>query len=424
MGLRSALALLFAVFFFETVGAEPISEPPVSDLSQLSLREAEQLFIARNRDLKIARDAVEAAIADSLSAAAYPNPNLSLDVNSIGAKEVRGIRRADTVLRLEQLFERGGKRGLRVDAAGFAREAAERDLADVVRAQHLELHSAYYNLQHAQQKQAISRDTVALLGKTLEAAQLRLKAGDIASSELARIHVDALRVQNDDTAAQAERRKAQLALAFILGIDAYANSIIAVDPWPEPQSLPQAPSLEELVGRRPDLRAAQARVAAAEKRRDLARALRTRDVIVGAQYERFPPEPNTNNSVGIGVTIPLFTNYLFEGEIRRAEAELQAARDNLDKVHAQVLTEVGKSRSELDSALERVRRFQDVLLKQAQKAADAGEFAYRQGAVSVVELLDARRTFYATRLEAAAAQAEYAQALSAWRAALATGFPQ
>ena len=156
---------------------------------------------------------------------------------------------------------------------------------------------------------------------------------------------------------------------------------------------------------------------AAEKQRELARAQRTRDITAGVSYEHFPND-GSNNTLGVSISIPLFTNYYFEGEIRRAEVGLQAAQDNLERVRALARGEIARARADLDAAQERVARFQDVLLREAQKAADAAEFAYSKGALGVMDLLDARRTLRATRIEATIAQADYAKSLTAWQAAI------
>jgi len=60
-----------------------------------------------------------------------------------------------------------------------------------------------------------------------------------------------------------------------------------------------------------------------------------------------------------------------------------------------------------------------VLLAEAQKAAEGAEFAYSRGAIGVMDLLDARRQLYATRLEASGAQADYAKSFAVWQAAIA-----
>jgi cobalt-zinc-cadmium efflux system outer membrane protein len=175
----------------------------------------------------------------------------------------------------------------------------------------------------------------------------------------------------------------------------------------------------EAVEARPDVQAAKARVEAAERLRDLARAQRTRDVTLGAQYEHFPGA-NPVNSVGFGISVPLFTGYDFSGDIRKAEVERYAAFDQLERVRAVATGELRRAASDLDSAAERMERFDSSLLAAASRSAEAAEFAFRRGASSVLEVLDARRTLRAVRLEALAARTEHAKAYAAWRAAQTT----
>lgn len=399
--------------------------PSSSDLDQLTLHQAEIYFAARNRELQLAGRAVEGAEADVLSAGARPNPNLSINTSQfnpsagIGPGGLRD-KRVDTVIGLSQLFERGNKRELRAGAAQFAAVASRGDLADTERLQKVALHAAYYDLMQAQDKLRISGETAAAYEKTMDAAKLRLKAGDISPTDLARISVDALRAQNDARAARADLERAQLALAYMIGAESLSAHIHATDNWPA--ILPPEDTLvtENILNRRADVQAAQARVEAAEKVRDLARSLRTRDITAGVQYEHFPGDTSSNNNYGFFVSVPLFTSYYYEGEIRRAESDLQVARDQLERIRALAMGDIARSRSDLKSAADRTMRFREVLLKAAQKAASGAEFAYSRGAMGVMDLLDARRQLYATRLEAVAVQADYAKALAAWRASVST----
>jgi cobalt-zinc-cadmium efflux system outer membrane protein len=316
------------------------------------------------------------------------------------------------------LFERGGKREIRMQAADQNIRASRGDYADIQRQQKVALYGAYYDLVAAQERQRIATETAGLFQKTIDAVERRFKAGDISASDVARIRVDALRAQNDARAAQAERQKAQTALAYIIGAERDAARINASDNWPETGPAADALEIEKALAGRADVQAAQARLAAAEKNRELARALRTRDVTGSVQFQHFPGD-FSNNSFGIGVSIPLFLGYNFEGEIRRTEVELQIARENHERVRALALGEIVSRRAELDAARERVQRFRESLLIEAQKAADAAEYAYSRGAIGVMDLLDSRRQLYATRLEASSTQADYAKSLAAWQAAIA-----
>lgn len=401
--------------------AADIAAPiPVGLLQQLTLQQAESLFMERNRELLAARRAIEGADADAISAAAPPNPELSISTSRINPRLGIGSGRLtdkniDTVIGMSQVFERGNKRGLRTEAAQFNAAAARNDEHDVARQQLLALQAAYYDLKLAQERLRISNTTADLFDKSVAAADHRLKAGDIAATELSRIQVDALRARNDARSALAERERSQLALAYLIGADSHAARIVAADPWPAASGR-QTPSDDDVLQRRADIRAAQNRVSAAEKNRELARALRTRDITAGVQYERFPGD-FANNSYGFTVSIPIFARYQYDGEIRRAGVELQAAQDNLERLRALALGELRKTDSDLAAAGERMQRLNDVLLPAAEKAANGAEFANTRGAIGLMDLLDARRQLYAARQEAVSASADYAKAIAAKRSA-------
>lgn len=431
-GLRTfALAFLLGGLSAAAAGAEPARgvAPLNSDLEQLTLRQAEIFFAARNREVLLGQRLVEGAEADRIAAGQRPNPNVFFNASQLGNTYPPGYdangftRRADMTVGVNQLFERGNKRELRVGAADSNVLASRGDYADIQRQQKVVLYGAYYDLVAAQDRLRIASETAESFHKTMDAVERRLKAGDISASDVARIRVDALRAQNDARAAQADRQKAQSALGYVIGVEREAARINAADGWPDLDAAAGTPEIDKALAGRADVQAAQARVTAAEKSRDLARSLRTRDVTAQLQFDRTPWNPITNstsaNTVGFGLSVPLFLNYYYEGEIRRAEVELQSARDNYERVRALALGEIAKSRADLDAARERVQRFRESLLQAAQKAADAAEFAYSRGAIGVMDLLDARRQLYATRLEASSTQADYAKSLAAWQAAIA-----
>ena len=394
---------------------------PAPAFEALTLRAAEALFLERNRELQSARRAIEGAEADVITAGARPNPNLSISTASISRSLGAGSpldKRIDTIVGLSQVFERGNKAGMRTETAQSIVNAVRSDERDVERQQRVVLHGAYYDLLLAQEKRRIAGETATLFQKSVDALNLRLKAGDVAAVDVSRMSVDALRARNDERGAQADIEKAQSALAYLIGADQDAARLRAADNWPVLEKL-DLQVAEAIIDARPDVQAAQARVAAAGKNRDLARALRTRDITAGVQIERFPGN-DPRNSAGFNVSVPLFTRYYFDGEIRRAQSDHAAAQDNLQRVRALAAAELRKAASDVSSSAERVQRLREVLLAAAEKAAQGAEFAYSRGAIGVMDVLDARRQLTATRLEAVAVQSDYAKALAAWRAATAS----
>ena len=379
----------------------------------LALPEAESLLVRNNRELQAARRAMESADAQRVIAGARPNATFSINSTGIGSNA-----KPDTVFRIDQPFERGNKRELRLDAAAGLQRAARNDYLDVLRQQLAVLQGAYYDLKLAQDRAQTLAENAQLFSGTLAAAERRLKAGDLAPADVAKVQVDYERAQNDARSAQADLARAQLTLAYLLALEAEARELRAVEAWPALERA-DAAALEEAIDARPDVAAARTRVEAAERLRDLARAQRTRDVTLGAQYERFPGNVPVN-SVGFGFAVPLFTGYDFAGDIQKAEVDRYAALDTLARVRAVARNELARAASDLNAAAERVERYDASLLGAANRSAQASEFAFSRGAISVLEVLDARRTLRAVRLEALGARADYAKALGAWRAAQAS----
>jgi outer membrane protein, heavy metal efflux system len=387
-----------------------------SDAVGLTLAGANALLLERNRELRAAQRRIEGARADVIIAGQRPNPVLSVGASTPFRTEMSNRVMASGVgARLDQLIERGNKRELRVALAEQSLSASDADLDDTRRVQRLLLAATFYALKRAEQRVQVNRQTESLLERLVAAMELRLKAGDIAPSELARVRVELLRARNDTVEADAERRQAQADLGFLLGVEAAASRLRSDEPWPDlidPQQPLQAGIELEA---RADVRAAQFRLAAAERARDLARSLRTRDIVVSAGVDRAMPESGASFP-SVGVAIPIFAWHRFEGEQRRAETEVFAAQDELERVRASAQTEITRARGALVNAALRTARYRNELLGQAERSANAIEFAYRNGALGLIDLLDARRTLQATRLDATDAEADYARARAAWRA--------
>ena len=416
-GRRFLAAAILAIL---AAGPAIAATPAAVDPQRLAFDHALSLMLERNRELQLARLAVSGAEADVTIAGAAPNPVLSLGASRIGpgASDSGPLaRRVESSVGVSQLFERGNKRELRREVAQHTAAAVRIEQHDVARQQRIALAQAYYDLMLAQERRRVAAETAATFDRTLDAAQRRVQAGDLSRADLARITVDALRFRNEAQAIVLEQQKAQIALAYLIGLEREASLINATDAWPSLQPVSAAGEIDRLIDRRPDVQAAQERLRAAERNRDLAQSLRTRDVTAGVQYDRTPADSASRNSVGFSVSVPLFTRYYYDGEIRRAEADYDAAQGAVQRARATAMSEIGAAAATLDNAGQRVRRFQEGLLASAEQSAAGAEFAYTRGAIGVMDLLDSRRLLHATRLEAAAALADYARAWGTFRAA-------
>ena len=163
-------ALLSAALLFVAVDAA------ATPTQQFSLAQAIQLAFAHNPDLRLSVLGVDGAAAMLKVASAQPNPTLTVQTMGInphagiGAGSLRA-KTVDSTLRLDQLIERGGKRGFRMDAARALEQAAKADLHDVRRRLRQQVSLAYYDLLSARDRLVITRQSADLFDSTVQAAQ-------------------------------------------------------------------------------------------------------------------------------------------------------------------------------------------------------------------------------------------------------------
>ena len=409
--------LVFAItLFFTGLCAADVDDKNVGvNVRRLSLSEATLLWQKKNREVQLSRDQVDVAAAAKLGAGQRPNPQLSFNSASIHHPDNPFPHGADSIVRIDQMIERGNKHDLRVRAADLQLNAAKNDFDDSRRQGLINLEQAYYDLMMAQEVMQIARDNAGLYAKTREVSQLRVKSGDLSPADLSRIDVDRLRAENDVQVAQNGLLQAQLALAYQMGVESDAAIVRVSDSWPSAAfvAMPSEDELHIALENRPDVQAARQRVDAADAAFDLAQALRKRDVTVGVQVEH-NGDNRPMNSVGFGISVPLMTGYEYEGEIAGAQAGMRTANDCLEQVRALARNDIRRAYGDLFAASARIARYESELLQAANRAVAAAEFGYQHGAISLTDLLDARRTHKATLVDAAIARADYAKALAAW----------
>ncbi|MCG2578131.1 TolC family protein [Dechloromonas sp. XY25] len=380
----------------------------------IHLQDFDRLLAERNRSLIAARRATAAGEAGIDIAAGRPNPVVSLSTSGFNSRRMSTGSNLDTILRIDQPIERGGKRDLRLAVADSLLQANRSDESDMLRQQRLLAIQAYFDLKAAEDKSRFADESVLMARQVLAKAELRVKAGDLSPSDAARIRTDTLKAESDAHQAAVDLRRSRLALAQLLAMESDAPHLATTDPWPQLPSLPTSrPEIEQ----RPDIVAARLRLEAAERAIGLAKAQQVRDVTIGAQLER-APDDRTNTTVGFGVSIPLFTGYDYRGEIRRAYVDRDSASDELARLRATAAAEFEQARFAAERLSERARQLRDDGLPSARKASDGVQFAFNHGAASVLDVIDARRSLYAIETDTANALADAAKSRAAWAAAL------
>lgn len=413
--------------------AVAVAQNPAPLPAQLTLRQALDFMRARDPNLALAQTAVDQALADKISAGERPNATLAYSTGKINPAGHNGPgtiwdKSYDTIVDVSQPFERGRKRTHRLAQADANADAAHADFIDSTRSEQLAVTNAYWELKRAEEKYTNAQALAAIEQRSLQAAERRLKLGDLPRLDLERMRIEAASADNAVDVARGTLRDAQVSLTALLDATAQSANVSAADAWPravavdlrpdaKPAAQDEAFEADAELTKRPDMLAATRRVAAAEAALDLAHAQTSRDVTLSSQYEH-NPTPFGHTLLGVGVSIPLFTGNHYEGEIRRAYADLDAARANLARVRVAALADMQRARADLAATARRAERYDQDLVERARSTEAAVEQAYARGGLGLADLLEERRALKSVQDDATDAHADYAEALAALTAAI------
>lgn len=392
---------------------------------RLSLDAALTAAQSDNIDVIRARIAVRTAQANLRSADTAPNPTLNLSAvqirpSSIGRAGVDNL--SDSIVGIDLPLERGGKRQARTAQARALIDAAQNDLGSARRDMREAIYDAYFDLKAAEERAATLQAIAASYADSRNIAHTQQRAGALSNGALSRQVVEASRAATDAQQAALQKTAAQLALAILIGREGNAQSLTTATDWPDMATVQSTgEDAVTMALRRPDVMAAQARITAAQRNLDGAHALRYPDVTVSAQYEHAAGDLGVGNSVGVGVSFPLPVRNRYNGEIDAAGAGLVAAETEARKITAIAAAEITMAREALAQSAQRRRDIDQTQLPAAQKAASVAEFAYANGASSLLDLLDARRSLRAVQLGAVDARLDEAHAIARLTAAETTG---
>ena len=378
----------FILFIFLSVESAAAEE----GVARLTLKEAVDL--SRQRDFEIinARFGADASRADRITAGLLPNPQLNLNDTFINPSAPRVG--SQITARIDQPFETFGKRRHRIASAERAAQSSEYRLADVVRQRTLEVKNAFYHILLAQEHLRLARDNADRFRDILRINTLRFEKGDISEAELMKVRLQQLDFQNDVILATVERQEAERELKTLLVIEAATPLEVVGELKYQPVEV-DLPSLKEkALESRPDLQERGSELKRAESDLKLARSMRFPDVAIGVEYDTVGPDYHGLIGGGLSLPLPIFNRN--QGEIRKAELSLQNAGTLLTAKKQQIALEVEYAYREFLQNRAQVAVFESGQLRDAGSSREIVENAYKKGGSSVLDLLEAERTFNMT----------------------------
>ncbi len=382
--------------------------------------------VNNSAEVRLARQAQVGAEADVLTADHAPLPVLSAKLsqidlqNGLGAGDLLGRKRVDKGVGLDWTYERGDKRTHRTNAAKRTLAATAAETQEAVLQQMLTAQAAYYDWLATRERVQLVVSMEEAGREAVRAAQMRLAAGDLSQQDASRIEIDAARIAADKQSAQLDLSRAAIVLSQVLNRADIASIPVGTVAWPElPNATSAAATLPATssesaaakIEARADVRAARERIAAAKSSLDGAYALQKTDPTIGISFDHYPG--TSTRLIELRVQIPLTWGYRYQGEAARAQSDLKQAELTEERVLRDARTELARLQQEAISLTQRTASFEKDIVPRATQVANQAEFAYKRGALSLTDLLDARRTLRTTLLDVLAARTDLAKARTA-----------
>ena len=432
--LRCSVVLVPLLFFEFAKAQSPATQtqsspPQASTLAQspgaqtISLDDAIQMAIQHNHSLLAAQTTIQQSQAEEITANLRPNPVLLGDSqflpvfqpNQFSSDYIDNSAQFD--LGVSYLFERGQKRQHRLQAAKDVTAQTRSQVADNERTLTFNVASQFIAVELAESTLELANQDLKSFQSTVDITAARYKAGDIGEDDLLKVKLQLLQFQMDVSQAELARTQGLSDLRQLLGYESVAPDYDIAGSF---DYQPISGALEDFQAKalqnRPDLRAAQQGLTAANSQHELQKAIGKRDVTGQIDYTHLA---YLNDISLFGqIQLPIFDRN--QGEIARSAFAITQAQEQEKFANGQVLTDVRDAYESVRSNDRIVTLYRSGYLDDAKQSRDIADFAYRHGAASLLDYLDAERTYRATQLGYRQALDSYLQALEQLREAVGT----
>ena len=389
----------------------------------ISLDQAIDLALVHNHSIKATRTMILQNQAQEITANLRPNPTFGADTQFVpffspqyfSGENLNETQQFD--VGISYLIERGRKRQRRLQAAQDQTAVTRAQVADAERTLAFNVGQQFVSVLLAESTLQFALQDLQSFQKTVDIGAAQLKAGSISEGDYLKISLQLLQFQTDVSTARLARVQALVGLREFLGYDAVpANFDVIGDLAYQPLKANQEDLQTRALRDRPDFRAAVLGITAAQSQILLAKA--NGKVDVNGTYDFTHVSGENTASLFVNFALPVFNRN--QGEIARTGYALTQAQEQQQAASDTVLSDVANAYEAVRSNDEIVQLYISGYLKQAGDSRDISEYAYRRGAASLLDFLDAERSYRAIQLAYRQALASYMTALEQLKEAVGT----
>jgi cobalt-zinc-cadmium efflux system outer membrane protein len=408
--------------FLSAVAALFAAQPAHADLPPLTMDQAVAIALNRNHDAIAARLDIESAQLDRVQASLYPNPILSYAVGNLvlgqgntqeGKVSPEFFDQTVHQIGVTEIIDVWAKRTARMHTADRSIEHRKLVVEDALREIAYAVRSAFAEVIREQSERELSIETRARYDETVRLSRARFKAGDISDSELKKVELEGMRYENGVIEADLQLDLAKQRLAALLGLPAGA-----LPGEPMENQAPRVPYdrnalIDRALDMRPDVRAARQAKLLTEAVLAQARREAFPDIALGVAYthSNFTISGDNPNTLALSLSLPLPTFDRNQANIGRAKVDIKRVENEGQRLVVLVQREVAESVSRASRSESMLKIFEGGgMLSRAETSLKVAERSYQAGASSLLELLEAQRTYLETRAQYLRASHDYRQA--------------
>jgi outer membrane protein, heavy metal efflux system len=405
-------------------------EAQVQGPIRITLDEAVQMALKHNHNQLALMTTIQQSQAEEITQGLRPNPTLFADWEylPLGSPSKQnptvypGVSTPDYLnnntegdIGLSYLIERGGKRHDRLQAQRDITAQTKSLVADNGRGLTFQVATLFYAAQLAESTLELAEKDVKSFRQTVDISEAQYKAGGLSENDYLMIKLQLLQFESDVEQAQLARVQSLSDLRQLLGYESVSQDYDVVSSFEyQPVKVNLLDLQMKALQNRPDLRAAQQGVTAANSQLVLQKANGKQDVAVQGNYSHV----NAINAATFYASIPLPIFNRNQGEIARARYAINQATELEKFTNGQALTDVYDAYQGLQSNDKVVLLYLSKYLDAATRSRDISDYAYHRGGISLLVFLEAERSYRATQLAYRQALASYLLALEQLREAV------
>ena len=320
-----------------------------ADTLQLSLAQAEKLFIQNNYQLIAQNYQTDQAKAEIITAKLFDNPTLSVETQLYNQDTKRFFETSKTNGEYQgsvsQLVKLAGKRNKNIRLATAGAQMASYQYFDLMRTLKYNLRSDFYKIYYAQQSARLYQQQISSLQKLLSASEEQLKAGNIALKDLIRVKTMVYSLQTEYNNLENSIEDMETDLKLMTNIKPDSILQLLMDPAAEQDYQLEKTVYNNLLdsarNNRADLKLTQSGITYAEQSLRVQKANAVPDVQLSLVYDLQGSHPNNYTGLGLSIPLPLFNRN--QGEIKKARIAIDAGRNQLNQQEATLENEVFNS---------------------------------------------------------------------------------